>query len=63
MTNDKKTPHYAISWWLWNGKTFEQHELEVEAVEIAKKFSTGESSKFVNGILDKIKLERGHGKS
>jgi len=46
------------------------HELETpinviinEAVEIAKKFSTGESSKFVNGILDKIKLERGHGKS
>ena len=34
-----------------------------EAVEIAKKYSTGESSKFVNGILDKIKLERGHGKS
>jgi len=34
-----------------------------EAVEIAKKFSTSESSKFVNGILDKIKLERGHGKS
>ena len=25
-----------------------------EAVEIAKKFSTAESSKFVNGILDKI---------
>jgi N utilization substance protein B len=34
-----------------------------EAVEIAKKFSTSESSKFVNGILDKIKLERVHGKS
>lgn len=41
------------------------HELETpinviinEAVEIAKKFSTGESSKFVNGILDKIKMER-----
>ena len=29
-----------------------------EALEIAKKYSTGESSKFVNGILDKIKLER-----
>lgn len=29
-----------------------------EAVEIAKKYSTAESSKFVNGILDKIKLER-----
>jgi len=29
-----------------------------EAVEIAKKHSTAESSKFVNGILDKIKLER-----
>ena len=46
------------------------HELETpinviinEAVEIAKKFSTSESSKFVNGILDKIKLERAHGKS
>jgi N utilization substance protein B len=46
------------------------HELETpinviinEAVEIAKKYSTGESGKFVNGILDKIKLERSHGKS
>jgi len=29
-----------------------------EALEIAKKYSTGESSRFVNGILDKIKLER-----
>jgi N utilization substance protein B len=46
------------------------HELDTpinviinEAVEIAKKYSTGESSKFVNGILDKIKLEREHGQS
>jgi N utilization substance protein B len=29
-----------------------------EAVEIAKKFSTADSSKFVNGILDKIKEVR-----
>ncbi len=29
-----------------------------EAVEIAKKYSTAESSKFVNGILDKLKKER-----
>ncbi len=29
-----------------------------EAVEIAKIYSTEESGKFVNGILDKIKLER-----
>jgi len=29
-----------------------------EAIEIAKKFSTAESSKFVNGILDKVKQER-----
>lgn len=29
-----------------------------EAVEIAKRYSTAESSKFVNGILDKIKCER-----
>lgn len=29
-----------------------------EAVEIAKTFSTPDSGKFVNGILDKIKLER-----
>lgn len=40
-----------------------------EAVEIAKMFSTGDSGKFVNGILDKIKDERkeasqtGNGKS
>ena len=41
------------------------HELDTpinviinEALEIAKKYSTSESSKFVNGILDKIKLER-----
>lgn len=29
-----------------------------EAVEIAKKYSTQDSGKFVNGILDKIKNER-----
>src|SRR5260221_10791308 len=29
-----------------------------EALELAKKYSTAESSKFVNGILDKIKNER-----
>ena len=29
-----------------------------EAVEIAKTYSTQDSGKFVNGILDKIKLER-----
>jgi transcription antitermination protein NusB len=28
-----------------------------EAVDIAKKFSTEESGKFVNGILDKIRGE------
>ncbi|MFA5858984.1 MAG: transcription antitermination factor NusB [Elusimicrobiota bacterium] len=30
-----------------------------EAVELAKKFSTNDSSKFVNGILDKVKAVRG----
>lgn len=29
-----------------------------EAVELAKKYSTAESSKFVNGLLDKIKVVR-----
>ena len=29
-----------------------------EAIEIAKQYSTAESSKFVNGILDKVKEER-----
>jgi len=29
-----------------------------EAVELAKKYSSQEASKFVNGILDKIKLEK-----
>lgn len=28
-----------------------------EAVDIAKKFSTNESGKFVNGVLDKVKAE------
>jgi len=28
-----------------------------EAVDIAKRFSTAESGKFVNGILDKVKVE------
>jgi hypothetical protein len=36
MTSHKNTPRYAVSWWLWNGETFERHELEAEAVEIAK---------------------------
>ena len=46
------------------------HELETpvnviinEALEIAKRYSTSESSKFVNGVLDKIKLGRPDGKS
>jgi transcription antitermination protein NusB len=41
------------------------HDLETpvnviinEAVELAKLYSTAESGKFVNGILDKVKLER-----
>jgi N utilization substance protein B len=28
-----------------------------EAIEIAKKFSTAESGKFVNGLLDRVKKE------
>jgi transcription antitermination protein NusB len=28
-----------------------------EAIEVAKKFGTTESSKFVNGILDRVKLD------
>ena len=28
-----------------------------EAVDVAKKFSTQDSGKFVNGILDKVKSE------
>lgn len=30
-----------------------------EAIEIAKKYSTADSGKFVNGVLDKIKKEKG----
>ena len=29
-----------------------------EAVELAKKYSTQEAAKFVNGVLDKVKLEK-----
>jgi N utilization substance protein B len=28
-----------------------------EAIELAKKFSTGDSGRFVNGILDRVKLD------
>jgi N utilization substance protein B len=28
-----------------------------EAIEIAKKFGTGESSRFINGVLDRIHKE------
>lgn len=41
----------------WELKQFPEtaHQVIIdEAVEIAKKFSTTESSKFVNGILDKL---------
>ncbi len=34
-----------------------------EAIEIARKFSTEESTRFINGILDKIKEDRQHGRS
>jgi tRNA nucleotidyltransferase (CCA-adding enzyme) len=34
-----------------------------EAVEIAKRYGTSDSGKFVNGILDKIRQERGPGSS
>ena len=30
-----------------------------EAIEIAKKYSTGDSGKFINGVLDKIKTKQG----
>lgn len=36
MKQEKIATAYRVIWWLWNGKTFEQHELEVEAVDIAK---------------------------
>jgi N utilization substance protein B len=29
-----------------------------EAIDLAKRFSTGDSGAFVNGILDRIRLER-----
>ena len=29
-----------------------------EAIELAKKFSTENSSKFINGLLDQLKKER-----
>lgn len=32
-----------------------------EAIELAKKYSTEKSSKFINGILDKVKVERKNG--
>ena len=36
MIKEHETLNCHVSWWLWNGNTFELHELEVEPVEIAK---------------------------
>lgn len=34
-----------------------------EAIELAKKFSTENSSRFINGLLDRMKAERKNGQS
>lgn len=55
---DKNILRIAISEFLY----FDDIDFNVtinEAIEIAKKFGSKESSKFINGVLDKIKLEIG----
>lgn len=38
MQNEKKNAAFIVNWWLWNSfkKTFEQHELTVQQVNISK---------------------------
>ncbi len=38
MQNGKNTPSYIVKWWLWNSKlkTFEQHELTAQQVNISR---------------------------
>ena len=63
LSNRKTNPKSDKPRWIKTSIVIGVVVLIISSAIIAKKFSTSESSKFVNGILDKIKLERGHGKS
>jgi N utilization substance protein B len=42
---------------LWGGDATPAKVVINEALEIARKFSTGESTRFINGLLDRIRRE------
>ena len=36
MKKQEETPLHHATWWLWNGRTFERHDLQVERMEFSK---------------------------
>ena len=46
----------AVYEMLWGGDVPSKVAIN-EAIEIAKKFGTSESSRFINGVLDRIRKE------
>jgi transcription antitermination protein NusB len=53
---DRNILRLAVYELLWRGDVPAKVAIN-EAIEIAKKFGTGESSRFINGVLDRIHKE------
>jgi N utilization substance protein B len=53
---DRNILRLAVYEMLWGGDVPAKVVIN-EAIEIAKKFGTGESSRFINGILDRVLRE------
>jgi transcription antitermination factor NusB len=53
---DRNLLRLAVYEMLWSGDVPSKVAIN-EAMEIAKKFGTGESSRFINGVLDRIRKE------
>lgn len=54
---DRNLLRLAVYEMLWGGRDTPPKVVINEAIEIAKKFGTRESSRFVNGILDRVHKE------
>jgi N utilization substance protein B len=53
---DRNLLRLAVYEMLWSGDVPSKVAIN-EAMEIAKKFGTGDSSRFINGVLDRIRKE------
>jgi N utilization substance protein B len=53
---DRNILRLAVYEMLWSGAVPSKVAIN-EAIEIAKKFGTADSSRFINGVLDRIRKE------